>query len=1123
MKKPIQAATVNARRQAIIILGMHRSGTSALGGVLNLLGVSAPKTLQEGNVSNPKGYWESVPLVAANDGLLELADSYWDDVRPLDLTKADPQLLAQQRERIEKIISEEFGNSPLFFIKDPRICRFFSFLMDILNGMDIRTVVLQAVRNPLEVANSLHHRDGFSLSKGLLLWLRNTLDSEYYSRSLPRYFIPYEKLLTDWQNYLGLAARETGIRWSVDPVESESKIGDFLAETLRHERFTVQEMESHPDLVSWASESYKIILQMAAKGESEALLDRLHVLRSQFDEASKIFGKAIAAEEETTARLRGEIERQSSELTSLQTRASQLEEAGEREREKSDSLENRLEITKQDLSKLDQQLIYIQSERDNTIHQLDATRRRLLENFSSGLVRSYITSKEGIKLRAFWRYPFKSQRRKQFRESEVAALLSESGISPEAAAAQNKNYARIRSAGTLNIRAIVRHPLSSKNRKKFREQNVHFVEGEILPLEQLSSERYHRVYQQYTSTATHLSVNEIGALAIKPPPTERCDVKLIAYYLPQFHPIPENDRWWGKGFTEWRNVAKAVPAFVNHYQPRQPAELGFYDLRVVDVMRRQVELAKLYGIAAFCFHFYWFGGKRLLELPLENYLENKDLDLPFCFCWANENWSRKWDGSDQEMLIGQSHSPEDDIAFIQYLKRYFDDPRYLKIDGKPVLTIYRPALLPDIRGTIARWRREVSDMGFPGIYLVATNSFGFQDYEEAGFDALSEFPPHGLIVDNVSHNLPSLFDHTGWVFPYKDIIENHERQAAKGKVVLPGAMPAWDNSARRPLKGNVFHESTPALFERWLDMNAERAKQNPPGERIVMVNAWNEWAEGAYLEPDRRFGYAYLAACASVVRRHAKRDPHVTELFRQRRAQFHKRNVKAIALHLFYEDLAPRFSEYIRNFEETDIFVTVCDDISFEAAERVVSLFPNAYFQEVENQGRDIKPFLTVMEKIFSYNYEYVCKIHSKQSTHLQDGEIWRDELISMLLSKEASLTLAGLRSNAGMLAVSNSIMTLGDIYVRRHTERKMIELTRRMRIPFSIRNDFIAGSMFWFRPQAMKTLLGLYKDGIEFEPELGQIDGTTAHAIERLFATVARSEGYSVREFGQAVQNPYA
>lgn len=344
--------------------------------------------------------------------------------------------------------------------------------------------------------------------------------------------------------------------------------------------------------------------------------------------------------------------------------------------------------------------------------------------------------------------------------------------------------------------------------------------------------------------------------------------KLICFYLPQFHAIPENDAWWGIGFTEWTNVQPAFPLFEEHYQPRIPGELGYYNLLDPAIQKRQVELAKNYGIGGFCFYFYWFAGKRLLEQPVINYLENNELDFPFCLCWANENWSRRWDGLDSEVLIAQEHSPEDDLAFISYISRYLRDPRYIRVNGKPLVVVYRPSLLPSAKETAIRWRKWCAEHGLGEIYLAYTQSFESVDPESYGFDAAIEFPPNNsapsIDTDSVK---PLAEDFNCTVYDWSSISKTNSYYKQPPYRLFRGVCPGWDNTARRKNRSTVLINNTPNAYQNWLKnaISATSKYQKNNNERMVFINAWNEWAEGAYLEPDVRYGYAWLQATRNAL------------------------------------------------------------------------------------------------------------------------------------------------------------------------------------------------------------------------------------------------------------------
>ncbi|MCB9397019.1 MAG: glycoside hydrolase family 99-like domain-containing protein [Acidobacteria bacterium] len=340
-------------------------------------------------------------------------------------------------------------------------------------------------------------------------------------------------------------------------------------------------------------------------------------------------------------------------------------------------------------------------------------------------------------------------------------------------------------------------------------------------------------------------------------------IRLFAFYLPQFHPIPENDKWWGKGFTEWTNVTKAQPQFVGHYQPKLPGELGFYDLRLPEIQKRQIELARNYGIEGFCFHFYWFAGKRLLERPLQQLISDPSMNISFFLCWANENWTRVWDGHDRDVLMAQKHSAEDDLAFIRYVGEIMKDPRYVRFGDRPVLVVYRPSLLPNAKKTAKRWREYIREAGLGELFLMCVQ-FDVDDPRTFGFDAAVEFPPHKL-----ARNLKPINEKFSLINPqFSGLVLPYDAMAKRARAIegceyplIRGVCPAWDNEARRPGRGTIYQGSSPQKYQQWLEQAMDFAEKNPvENQRVVMINAWNEWAEGAYLEPDQALGYAYLEA-----------------------------------------------------------------------------------------------------------------------------------------------------------------------------------------------------------------------------------------------------------------------
>jgi SAM-dependent methyltransferase len=355
------------------------------------------------------------------------------------------------------------------------------------------------------------------------------------------------------------------------------------------------------------------------------------------------------------------------------------------------------------------------------------------------------------------------------------------------------------------------------------------------------------------------------------------DSKIIAYYLTQFHPDKHNEEWWGKGVTEWNNVCRSVPQFVGHYQPRLPGELGFYDLRLRENMMRQIELAQMHGVHGFSFYYYWFDGERLLEKPIEMFLADESLDFPFSLCWANENWTKRFDGTNSGILMEQPKNVESYKNVIHDMVRFLKDKRYITVQGKKLITVYRPALMPEPNVVLQYWREYCREQGIGELYIIAVKENMVElDLLGIGYDAISEFHPGTVYTNlkNITHDIDYIrSDFSGEVFDYKDLVENQRYFKYNLPKLYRAVMPMWDNTARRNNKGMIFQGATPALYKQWLkDVILEGKSRSDLDDQMVFINAWNEWGEGAYLEPDKKYGYAYLQATKEAVEESRKKN-----------------------------------------------------------------------------------------------------------------------------------------------------------------------------------------------------------------------------------------------------------
>ncbi|PJK06044.1 hypothetical protein CO609_03730 [Lysobacteraceae bacterium NML91-0268] len=587
--------------------------------------------------------------------------------------------------------------------------------------------------------------------------------------------------------------------------------------------------------------------------------------------------------------------------------------------------------------------------------------------------------------------------------------------------------------------------------------------------------------------------------------------RLVAFYLPQYHPLPENDAAWGTGYTEWRAVSRALPQFEGHVQPRLPGALGFYDLRLADVLRQQAALAKRYGISAFCSYFYWFHGRTVLETPLRHWLHNPDIDFPLCLCWANEPWTRTWDGSAENVLIAQAHDAEDDLAFIAHVADYLRDARYLRVDGKPILLVYRPGKLPDARATAERWRRWCRDNGIGEIYLAYTQSFERPDPRDISFDAAVEFPPNlapATDLTTAHHALNPAYQ--GTLLDWRDLPAHYLGKAASPYPLHRAVNCGWDNEPRRPGRGRTWLHAAPRRYRDWLRAAITLSTNNSPEPPLLFINAWNEWSEGAVLEPDSRLGHAWLAATAEAL------HPPPPKPARP-----------CVLIHAYYPEVLEEMLHAVQQSGQQPRLVINTVPEKSEAIGRILAgLGMQAEVHATENRGRDILPFLRLANQLLDEGEDVLLKLHTKRSTHRGDGDAWRRELTDTLLGENSAAILAAFEADPklGLVAPAHHLQPMHYYWGANATN--VDYLCRRLGLASAdTKNElFAAGSMYWLRLEALRPLLDAHLEEWEFEVEAGQVDGTLAHAIERIVLKSVHAAGYSHRAWPEDSQHnpPY-
>lgn len=595
----------------------------------------------------------------------------------------------------------------------------------------------------------------------------------------------------------------------------------------------------------------------------------------------------------------------------------------------------------------------------------------------------------------------------------------------------------------------------------------------------------------------------------------KTDIKTIALYLPQFYSFKENDKWWGKGFTEWYNVRRSKPLYNGHHQPRIPGDnikyLGYYDLSNVNFIIKQIELAKSHGIYGFGIYYYWFSGKRLLEKPLNILLNNKEIEFKFLLIWANEDWTRRWNGYEGKKLIMQEYKESDPYDFINDIKKYIIDKRYIKLNNKPIVGLYESKKVQNLSYIISIWRESSKKIGLGEIYIiVCLNNYSFNEIKNLKlFDATYEFSPR----DSLKYFVKDMFYSLYTKILYKEI---DNLNTSDNFPLYRGSMLEFDNSPRKKRKSLIYKNYSPEQFfminKKIISWTRERYNQN---NRFIFINAWNEWGEGTYLEPDKKYGYASINALSKALFNKTYKELTINFSYFNRTS-----SIIAIQAHLYYLDLINEIVNKTNNIPfNFDLFIStdslskkkqINDDILNKSKALNIEII------NLENKGRDVMPFLIQMKDKVK-KYKYICHIHTKKSIYISIGEVWRNYLFNNLLGSE-NIILQILNdfksySKLGFIFPENyyqSLLLFGE-KLNKLNKKYMKYLLNKLfkkNILINGKIEFPMGNMFWAKVNA---IFQIFNEDFQYNlpKELGQKDGTIMHGIERIWLYIIKLNGF--------------